>query len=84
MSEYKLKLSFLDPFWQPLVLPPVEVIFGQKVSPRHYTAHMTLNTLVAVSRASSHSLARSRRPKLAVLLHNETCKMTRLPVRACD
>ena len=30
MSEYKLKLSFLDTFWQPLVLPPVEVIFGQK------------------------------------------------------
>ena len=30
VSEYKLKLSFLDTFWQPLVLPPVEVIFGQK------------------------------------------------------
>ena len=30
MSEYKLKLSFLDTFWQPLVVPPVEVIFRQK------------------------------------------------------
>ena len=30
MSEYKLKLSVVDTFWQPLVLPPVEVIFGQK------------------------------------------------------
>ena len=33
MSEYKLKLSFLDTFWQPLVLPPVEVIFGKSCSP---------------------------------------------------
>ena len=70
VSEYKLKLSVVDTFWQPLVLPPVEVIFGQKVAPRHYTAHVTLNTLVAVSRASSHSLARSRRPKLAKVLHS--------------
>ena len=30
MSEYKLKLSVVDTFWQPLVVPPVEVIFGQK------------------------------------------------------
>ena len=82
VSEYKLKLSVVDTFWQPLVVPPVEVIFGQKsFSPRGSRARHR-GTVPAAAAQRQASAAGATRPKRRRPPRRPRRRPEQLPARA--